>query len=270
MPSEDEIYAVYESYWSGYRTRQLDIRGAKAVSRVARIAARRDLKILRLMALLGTLQGKLVLEVGAGIGEFLLALRHAGANVIANEISSEACEFLEHLLQIPVIRSKLEDAAWQDRLPDVIVMNDLVEHPIDPLGLLSRAISLLGRGSRLMIWTPNGGAAGEDGKMAASWVGFRVDLEHLQYFSARTIEVLADRWGLYVDHLETTGYSKLSSIDTLSFNRKAGYIGSMAIAAKSLFASLAPWIPSTMQIIREWRRPRVRGSYHLFAVLRKP
>ena len=270
IPSEAEIYAIYQGYWFDYRPKQLNQKGAQAVLESAKKAARVDLRVQRLVALLGTLRGKLILEVGAGGGEFLSAVRYAGADVIANEISSEACDFLERVLHIPVVRGELAEAPWDFDSPDVIVMSDLVEHPIEPFRLLSRAVSLLKQGGRLVIWTPNGGGAGQEPTTAECWVGFRVDLEHLQYFSPRTIQVLAGTWGLHIDHLETTGYPGLSGIDRLPTKDNGTSGSNLVTVTKTLIKRLAPWIPQTRQIASELRRPRVRGSYHLFAILTKP
>src|ERR1035437_8689786 len=82
MPPEAEIYAIYQGYWFDYRPKQLSDKGAQAVREAAKNAASVDLKVQRLTALLGTLKGKLILEVGAGAGEFLSAVRYAGADVI--------------------------------------------------------------------------------------------------------------------------------------------------------------------------------------------
>ena len=263
IPPEADIYAIYQGYWFDYRPKQLNDKSARAILRAAKKAASADLKIQRLTALIGTLKGKLVLEVGAGAGEFITAVRCAGADVIANDISAESCNFLERGLHVPVVRGELAEAPWHFGPPDVIVMADLVEHPIEPFRLLSRAVDLLRKGGRLVIWTPNGGGAGHEATTAASWVGFRVDLEHLQYFSPRTIQVLANTWGLYIDHLETTGYPDLSGIDRLPAKNSVKTI-------KALAKRMAPWISQTRQFARDLRRPRVRGSYHLFAILRKP
>lgn len=269
LPSEAEIYAIYQGYWFDHRPKQLDDQGAGAVLEAAKNAGV-DLKIQRLTALLGTLKRKLILEVGAGTGEFLSAVRHAGADVIANDISFEACDFLERALHIPVVRGELEEARWDFDPPDVIVMSDLVEHPIEPFRMLSRAVSLLKHGGRLVIWTPNGGGAGQDATTAECWVGFRVDLEHLQYFSPGTIQVLAGTWGLHIDHLETTGYPELSGIDRLPTRSNGASGSNLMKVAKTFIKRLAPWIPQSRQIARELRRPRACGSYHLFAILRKP
>jgi SAM-dependent methyltransferase len=253
-----------------HRPKQLDDKGAQAVREAAKNAGVIDLKVQRLTALLGTLKGKLILEVGAGTGEFLSAVRYAGADVIANEISTEACDFLERALHIPVVRGELAEARWNFGPPDVIVMNDLVEHPVEPLSLLSRGVSLLKHGGRLVIWTPNGGGAGQEATTAECWVGFRVDLEHLQYFSPRTIQVLAGTWGLHIDHLETTGYPGLSGICRLPTKNNGTSGSNLVRATKTLIKRLAPWIPQIRRVTRELRRPRVCGTYHLFAILTKP
>jgi len=177
---------------------------------------------------------------------------------------------LERALQIPVVRGELAEVLWDFDSPDVIVMSDLVEHPIEPFKLLSRAVSLLKKSGRLVIWTPNGGGAGQEAITAEGWVGFRVDLEHLQYFSARTIQLLAGVWGLHIDHLETTGYPGLSGIDSIPAKPNVTAGGRFITAAKALIKRLAPWIAQARQIRRELRRPRERGSYHLFAILTKP
>ena len=270
MPAEAEIRAIYQGYWFDYRPTRLDGQGVRAVRDGAKTALRVELKLQRLTELLGTLQGKLILEVGAGRGDFLAAARYAGADVVANDISPEACDFMERALDIPVVRGELAEAAWDFASPDAIVMSDLVEHPIEPLALLCRAASLLKPGGRLAIWTPNGGGAGHEAGTGERWVGFRVDLEHLQYFSPRTIQVLANRLGLHIDHLETTGYPGLSGIDRLPTRSGGTARDTVAVEAKRLIKRWAPWTSQARQMMNEWRRPRVRGSYHLFAILAKP
>lgn len=268
IPSEEEIHALYQGYWFNYRPKQLDDEGARRLLKQAANTLRLDLRIQRLTALLGTFKNKLILEVGAGAGEFLLAARQAGAEVIGNDISAESCEFLSAVLGIAVIPGELTENSWQSRPPDLIVMNDLIEHPIRPLELLHRAIALLEKGGRLLIWTPNGGGAGEDSATAASWVGFRVDLEHLQYFSPRTIQILAGRLGLSIDHLETTGYPALAGIEDRP-SEKIGYVSAIARGLKKFARERTPWVRMCLHSVRELRRPRTHGNYHLFAILRK-
>ena len=71
IPAEAEIYGIYQGYWFDYRPKALDAVGAHAIQEAARIAVNVDLRVQRLTALLGTLKGKLILEVGAGGASFL-------------------------------------------------------------------------------------------------------------------------------------------------------------------------------------------------------
>lgn len=268
-PSEAEIRAFYENYWLDHRAAKLDDHRARTILQRANDSAWIDWRIQRLTSLMGTLKGKVVLEIGAGTGEFLSAVRCAGASVIANEISTEACDFLEQSLGLAVIRGELFDADCCC-VPDAIVMSDLIEHPVEPITLLSRAVNLLRPGGLLMIWTPNGGNAGEERTTAQSWVGFRVDLEHLQYFSTRTMHRLAETLGLHIEHLESTGYPGLSGIDRPPW-RDAYRRGRVLATIKALIKRLAPRrMAEAGEIAREMRRPRARGSYHLFVIFRKP
>jgi hypothetical protein len=72
-----------------------------------------------------------------------------------------------------------------------------------PLEMLQLSRQHLRQGGRVLISVPN---AGETLKAGPSWIGFRVDLEHLNYFSlptlSRTLRVcgieVTDSW----EHLE--------------------------------------------------------------------
>jgi len=56
---------------------------------------------------------------------------------------------------------------------------------------------LLESDGRLLLSFPNGG---EIGTIGPAWLGFRVDLEHLNYFSLSSLGTLLQECGLYVEH----------------------------------------------------------------------
>ena len=85
-------------------------------------------------------------------------------------------------------------------------------------------------------------------------MGFRVDLEHLQYFSPRTIQVLAGTWGLHIEHLETTGYPGLQGIDKLPSKNHPAYGTNLIVMTKTLVRRLAPWVPRVKRIVCEMQR----------------
>jgi 2-polyprenyl-3-methyl-5-hydroxy-6-metoxy-1,4-benzoquinol methylase len=269
VPRPEKLERFYQDYWGASRSARRDARTAKFMLWAARGNARADFRMNRLAAILGTLRGKRVVDVGCGLGGFLLSMQAAGAQPLGVEISREAREFARQHLGLPVYED-LPRCLAQTGPVDAIVLNDLVEHLADPAELLGIAASALRRGGVLAIWTPNGGAAGADLASAREWVGFRVDLEHLQYLSTRTILLLAGKLGLTVEHIETTGFPLLAGIDRESkapswFGtrlREAGTAVSLSPLgpiARALWESLTP---------RSHTWERTAGTYHLFAVLK--
>ena len=192
-----------------------------------------------------------------------------GAQPHGVEISREAREFARQHLGLPIYED-LSHCLARTGPVDAIVLNDLVEHLVDPAELLGTAVMALRPGGVLAIWTPNGGAAGANLASAVEWVGFRVDLEHLQYLSTRTILLLAGKLGLTVEHLETTGFPRLTGIDRES---KAPSWFRTRLREAGIAVSLSPVGPMA-RALQETLTPkgdlpeRTTGIYHLFAVLK--
>jgi 2-polyprenyl-3-methyl-5-hydroxy-6-metoxy-1,4-benzoquinol methylase len=269
MPGPERLERFYQDYWGAFRPARRDARTAKFMMWAARGNARADLRINRLAAILGTLRGKRVVDVGCGLGGFLLSMQAAGAQPLGVEISREAREFARQRLGLPVYEG-LSQCRAQTGPVDAIVLNDLVEHLADPAELLGTAVTALRPGGVLAIWTPNGGAAGANLASAREWVGFRVDLEHLQYLSTRTILLLAGKLGLTVEHIETTGFPLLAGIDRES---KAPSWFRTRLQEAGTAVSLSPVGPIARALRgtltqRSKRQERTTGTYHLFAVLK--
>jgi SAM-dependent methyltransferase len=233
-----------------------------------------DMRLNCLAALSGGLEGKRLLEIGCGGGELLVGALHRGASVFGNDISRESCVFVRERLRIPVFEGPLAAMEFEREFGrmDIVVMSDLIEHPVDPLVVFESALDVLKPDGLLLILTPNGGNARSDGvSVAGQWVGFRVDLEHLQYLSPRTISILADRYQCGIEHLESVGYPSLQGIDRLPT--------STAVANRSLRTRVRTELKKlawVRNLVRKWQTfnavnsvdPR-SGTYHLFAVLRK-
>jgi SAM-dependent methyltransferase len=196
-------------------------------------------------------------------------MQAAGAQPLGVEISREARKFARQRLGLPVYED-LSQCLAQTGPVDAIVLNDLVEHLADPAGLLETAVTGLRPGGVLAIWTPNGGAAGTDLASARGWVGFRVDLEHFQYLSTRTILLLAGKLGLTVEHIETTGFPGLAGIDRES---KVPTWFSTRLQEARTAVALSPVGPIARALRgnltrRSDTQERTAGTYHLFAVLK--
>jgi SAM-dependent methyltransferase len=251
LPPPAEINRLYQGYWHSFRPKDLSPPYAKLLMSNPRLM-NGDPRLESLAALTGGLLGKRVLEIGCGCGEFLVAARNRGAEVFGNDISAEACLFVRDQLRIPVFEGAFDPSLVGGM--DVIVMSDLIEHPAEPLELLQAAAEVLNPGGLLLMLTPNGGAA------STEWVGFRVDLEHLQYLSMATMSAIAGKVACEVELLETFGYPDLEGLDR---------------PRRSTPRTRSPFHPVTIMkgVLQRWRAHRApnpkAGNYHLLAILRK-
>ena len=278
LPPLPEITKLYQGYWFSFRPKDLSAASAAALLS-DRDSMKDDVRLNRLSALSGSLTGKRLLDIGCGCGEFLVGALHRGASVFGNDVSAESCAFVRELLHIPVFEGPLSPVAFQHELGkmDIVVMSDLIEHPVDPLATFESALAVLNPDGLLLILTPNGGAAVGGLHSASQWVGFRVDLEHLQYLSAKTVATLAAQFHCDIEHLETLGYPGLCGIDRLptgSFvaDRSMKGLIKSRLKKSDQARKLVRRIRKVARAMRPFRTipedPR-RGTYHLLAVIRK-
>lgn len=138
----------------------------------------------------GGIAGFRIADVGCSFGRFLQVLRAKGADVTGIELDEEALKFLESI-GIPACRRVGR------RELDVICALQLIEHVLDPASFVEAASQSLHEGGRLLLSLPN--AAGLE-EVGPAWIGFRVDLEHINYFTCRTLAELLAMSGLYIEH----------------------------------------------------------------------
>jgi len=139
----------------------------------------------------GGLRGKQLLEVGCGGGFFLQLCSYQGATVSAVELDSEALKFLSGLGYS--VSSTVEKTAQYD----IVCAFDVLEHLADPAAMIAAMARALKPDGRLLLSMPNGG---EISKSGPTWVGFRVDPEHLNYFNLKTLGQLLAGHNLYIEH----------------------------------------------------------------------
>ena len=148
-----------------------------------------------------------MLDVGFGRAGFLFQLKRLGAIPFGIELDPRALDFAKQL-GIDTFKGDISDFSSDARF-DVVALLDMVEHPLSLMNMLKRSSELLRKRGHILIWTPNGGYSGPDGNPAT----FRVDLEHMQYFTLETCFFVAAKLKLRVVHLETLGFPSLHGID---------------------------------------------------------
>jgi 2-polyprenyl-3-methyl-5-hydroxy-6-metoxy-1,4-benzoquinol methylase len=220
-----------------------------------------DIRIKKLASLFD-LSKTSVLDIGFGQPFILYMLKNLGAKTHGVDIDPKAIEYGHHLGLDSVFEGEIFD--YQPTLLfDVVIMTDFVEHPLNPMDYIKKALSFLRIGGMLLIWTPNG--SGEITKEEP--ITFRVDLEHMQYFTSNTIQHLLKEFNLRLLHFETIGqpFIPLAEKDNHKKITKWQFNLKQKLKARS-----AKMIKSFIQEKYETNSFSYEiGNYHLFTILEK-
>ena len=193
----DAFYATYLTHATG---------GARPVVPPAlKRTAEDDVRIQALLSKTD-LRGARVLDVGCGTGHLLEMLRSVGANATGIDVDPGSVEQAQRR-GLDVQRVSIE-AVPTDPGFDVVILNDVIEHPLEPIPFLRTTLARVKPGGLLMIWTPNGDAPATDQER----VTFRVDLEHMQYFGAESMRWVVAELPLQVVHFESLLYGDRKSV----------------------------------------------------------
>lgn len=143
-----ELYASARYYETDYN---LGVQGSSYFARKDSLLAHYD----RVVAALERDQPKgRILEVGAAGGFFLEAARRRGWTVHGVEISPFAAEYARRELGLPVDTADVMEAALPAGSQEVVYVDNILEHTIDPVAVLRRVHELLAPGGLLVVIVP--------------------------------------------------------------------------------------------------------------------
>ena len=146
--------------------------------------------VIQILAATGGLEGRSLLDVGSSYGRFLQLARAQGAVVHGVELDEAAVEFLRKI-GIPAGRTVSSEPKM-----DIVCAFNLLEHLPNPSEILPAISKALKDDGRFLISVPN---AADYGASGPYWIGFRKDLEHLNYFTVESLSRLLARYDLYVE-----------------------------------------------------------------------
>jgi SAM-dependent methyltransferase len=130
-----------------------------------------------------------VLEVGCGNGQTLAQLRALGWEIQGQEVDEKAAAQARSIFGVPVFWGPLEQAGFQDKEFDAVVMCHVLEHVHDPLTFLRKCKRVLKTGGILVSITPNAQGWGH-ARFGRSWRGLEPP-RHLFLFSRNSLEQIA-------------------------------------------------------------------------------
>jgi 2-polyprenyl-3-methyl-5-hydroxy-6-metoxy-1,4-benzoquinol methylase len=136
-----------------------------------------------------SIQDRHVLDVGSGLGVFPYVVKQSGWACTALDPDSRAVRHIEKAAGVEGICADFMkvDALGQF---DVITFNKVLEHVVDPVGMLRRAHKSLKPGGLVYFELPDGEMAAQD-----SFDREEFFIEHLHVFSFASAVMLADRAG---------------------------------------------------------------------------
>lgn len=194
LPTAESIRAFYVDY-AKYKGITPSRRRSRLLSKLGLVPASPYLEpYLGILETTGGLQGQSLCEIGCSVGDFLIEAREAGATVSGVEWDDQAIAVLS-AQGIPASHELPQGAKL-----DVVCAFQLLEHLSDPSEFAANVSAALKPDGRLLLALPNGGEGDEVGPC---WVGFRVDLEHLNYFSVASLTRLLAQQGLWVERFWT-------------------------------------------------------------------
>jgi SAM-dependent methyltransferase len=172
-------------------------------------------------------------------------VRRLGAEALAVEVDEAAAARLR-AAGIAVCASLGEIAGRAD----VVVCSMVLEHLADPRALLAAAASCCRPGARLLVSVPN---AGQGAALGPAWVGYRVDLEHLNYFDAAALARLSCAAGFLPECWWESAQPVLPAYQPLA-DRRAYFAQVRTRLRRPAFAPVDPMAVGSFQLTMLARR----------------
>ncbi len=167
-----------------------------------------------------------LLDVGCATGVFLDVCLQKGFHTYGVELSEKAIKQANKKHNI--FHGVLEDAKFEDSFFDVVTMFDIIEHVLDPAKTIKEINRILKPGGFVVFTTPN--ISSWHAKVMRKKWGLITPLEHLSYFSPKTIRLILEKNGFSIVKIR-----KNTKVFTLNY-----LIGQAEFFYPSLYKFLKP------------------------------
>ncbi len=140
-------------------------------------------------------KGQCLLDVGSAYGFFLIFAKKRGLEVCGIELSTETSRYSRQQ-GIKVLNTSLMETALECNSFDIVTMNNVLEHTLNPLVELEKAFAILKPSGVLYVGVPNWDS------MVARVDGYNWKMKswpnHLYYFTAETLGQMLAKVGFTV------------------------------------------------------------------------
>lgn len=188
IPCINDLARLYANYDEIKHLR----RGDGRRSRWQRFVDANRSSYLKILEETGGVDGYDICEIGCSDGSFLQLVLDQGGRPFGVELDKSSSARVE-ARGIPVT-----EALPAGRTFDVICAFHVLEHLPTPGDFLTTVSNCLSMDGRLLLAIPNGGQADLIGHW---WVGFRLDMEHLNYFSAASLSQILGKHDMLIEQI---------------------------------------------------------------------
>jgi 2-polyprenyl-3-methyl-5-hydroxy-6-metoxy-1,4-benzoquinol methylase len=252
LPLEKDIGKAYQNYYTHGKNSRHDNHASfarKVLRRGLRIffsflkritLIRQERKRLDLMYLDRLKPGRM-LEIGCGNGSRLARMHALGWEVEGQEVDPGAAESVMQAHNFILHLGVLHKLSLPDASYDAVIMNHVIEHIHDPIGILSECYRILKPDGTLVLTTPNSESLGHKTYQSA-WMGLDPP-RHLYIFSQKTLSTVVMKAGFRNFEVFTTS-AKAEAFATGSLNIKykgfhvMGALPGMKVYAEGMFFQL--------------------------------
>ena len=157
-----------------------------------------------------------ILEIGFGNGQLLLALKDLGyKNLFGTDFTNRVFpSLMDKGIKLQV--SNVEESFSFNEKFDLIIMNNVIEHFLDPVKVLVNCKNSLLKDGKVILITPNSNAL-EFSVFKNYWAGFHAP-RHTFLFNNKNIKMLGDRLGyskIEIEPMTDPGQISISIQNTL-------------------------------------------------------
>lgn len=206
--------------------------------------------------------GDKILEIGSSIGFFIEAALKEGWDVSGVEINSNLVEYTKNKFNVPIYQGMFEHVSF-DHCYDMVVMWEVLEHIVEPYGLLKKIAQALPQGGRFVGTLPN--IDGIEFKVCGKDHEMIEAPGHLNYFSIRTLEKLFDRAGFKLIFHSTPGILDFINIMNDIHKRDSGSIGDSFLTQLQGSIPKEDWDEVDATLTRVIQKNKLSGNIFIVA-----